>query len=344
LQASKNAGGKKPVYSAGDLHDIADQFARAVLDSDNGNESYLSYVDQIEKFAPGRGAQIKAKFAKGSVNSNVATDNSGSAVTNSTTVTTPDPTPENPTGSVARTMLENAEREKAELKTMDEVKGLGTKSLPKDERDKIVAQARKVISQTHGKDKKITALSMLAAQVAKAGDKDLASEIMRDAERMVNPQPKNYQDFLLSWMLASGYAEADPDKAFPLLENTILRANETISAFVKVAEFIDTSDEMVVDGEVQVGLFGGGMIKDLTSGLGMATGTIRTLAKADFAKTKNLASTFDRTEIRILAKMLVLRAVLDKNAKPDPAEMPANGGSLEVRSARPATRSRSRPN
>ena len=46
-------------------------------------------------------------------------------------------------------------------------------------------------------------------------------------------------------MLASGYAEADPDKAFPLLEDTILRVNDTLAAFIKVGEFIDVAGEMI---------------------------------------------------------------------------------------------------
>ena len=104
--------------------------------------------------------------------------------------------------SQVREALKRADDERQAVKRprkrlMDDIKDLGSKPLPKEERDKVVAQARKIISATPGKDKKIVALSLLAAQVAHAGDKDLADEIMRDAERLVNPQPKNYQDFLL---------------------------------------------------------------------------------------------------------------------------------------------------
>ena len=142
---------------------------------------------------------------------------------------------------------------------------------------------------------------------------------MKDAEAMVNPAPKNYQDFLLSWMLATGYASSNPDKAFPILEETIGRANDTLAAFVKVGEFIDVAEEMIVDGEVQVGAFGGTMVRGLTRELNIADGTIEVLAKADFAKTKALTNRFDRPEIRVLAKMMVLRAVLKPKtvAKPD---------------------------
>ena len=52
------------------------------------------------------------------------------------------------------------------------------------------------------------------------------------------------------------------------------------------------------------------MISGLTRELGSADGTLLLLARADFDKTKSLAYKFDRPEIRILAKMLVLRAVL----------------------------------
>jgi hypothetical protein len=115
-------------------------------------------------------------------------------------------------------------------------------------------------------------------------------------------------------MLVSGYAESDPDKAFPILESAIGRANELISAFVKVGEFIDVTEEMISDGEAQVGAFGGGMIRGLSKELGVAEATIGTLTTADFAKTKALTNRFERPEVRILAKVLVLRSALGKKA------------------------------
>jgi hypothetical protein len=207
-------------------------------------------------------------------------------------------------------------REKSEKELQENVEKLANKQLPKEEREKIVAQARRILTQTPGRDKKIVGLSALAAQVAKAGDKELVAEIMKEAQALVSPQPKNYKEFLLTWMLASGYAEVDPEKAFPLLEETIMRANETLAAFIKVGEFIDVAGEMIDEGEVQVGAFGGQMVRGLTSELGMADNTLRTLARADFKKTRALSNRFDRTEVRILAKMMILRAVLGEDEKP----------------------------
>jgi hypothetical protein len=343
LDEAKKTSGKKPVYERADLRDIAELLADRVMQNDESEYYYgLQSVNVIEKYSPGRAAQIRAKFrsastASNSVNimstdgniANVSTSGYASGSASNANVSNRE--------AIQRADEERANREKAEKKLMDDIKDLGSKPLPKEERDKVVAQTRKIIFQTRGKDKKIVALSMLAGQVAHAGDKDLANEIMGDAERLINPQPKNYQDFLLSWMLASGYAEANPDKAFPLLENTILRANDTISAFIKVGEFIDVNDEMIDDGEVQVGMFGGSMMREVTGELGIANATILSLARADFAKTVNLTNTFDRTEIRVLAKMMVLRAVLDKRTKSSDIDKMSTDGTEETDSTIPPT-------
>lgn len=319
LEKSKKEGGKKPVYSQSDLHSIADVFAQAILNTaDENDSSGVGYADLIEKYAPSRAAQIRAKFRNpnsryyGNTANSVAygVETAGNSMYASNSISN---------SNSSRYQREFEEREKLEQQMREAAEKIGARQLPKEEREKIITQARKILLQMPGRDKKILGLGALAAQVAKAGDKELAGEILKDAQNLVNPQPKNYQDFLFTLMLTAGYAEADPEKAFPMLEDTIYRVNDTISAFVKVGEFIDTAGEMIQDGEVQVGVFGGSMVRGMTSELGIADTTIRTLAKADFTKTKNLANRFDRAEVRILAKMMILRAVLGgkKEAKSD---------------------------
>ncbi len=328
LDASKKANAKKPVYSEGDVRDIADLFAQALLSPTAENDGYSApqFVYQIEKYSPGRAAQIRTKYKVPASDSSVK----NMALAANTAAMAANMAANSMRNSNSAGQHEDAnargiaEREK---EMAEGVKSL-SKSLPKEERDKIVSRARTIISQTRGTEAKIAGLSLLAAQVAKAGDTELADEIMRDAERLINPFPKNYREYLLSWLLVSGYAEANPAKAFPLLESTIIRANDTISAFVKVAEFIDVNEEMVSDGEVQVGAFGGTMLRSMTRELGIANVTLISLAKADFDKTKAITESFDRIEVRVLAKMLVLRALLDEKK---PAAVPdAEVTSVEV--------------
>ena len=325
FESVKKDGGKKPMFSEQNLRDLSELLAQRLLETPPEYDPFsaMYYVDAIEKFAPSRAVQIRAKFGKGNgdgtgtgvgrANKSVATVMLPSSYSANANVNVSGRGSTGTGSNSARFEKDAAAAElkrKTEEQLMKDVESLGTKQLPKEERDKIVAQARKIVSEMGGKDQKIMALSMLAAQVAKAGDKELAGEIMKDAAAMVNPQPKNYKDFILVWMLASGYAEADPDKAFPLLDDAINRLNDTITGVVRIAEFLDVSGEIVDDGEVQVGAFGGSMMREITRGLGVVDGTLRSLAKADMVKTKALTNRFDRPEVRVLAKMLVLRAVM----------------------------------
>ncbi|MGI9055489.1 MAG: hypothetical protein ACR2F2_06770, partial [Pyrinomonadaceae bacterium] len=174
---------------------------------------------------------------------------------------------------------------------------------------------QKMIESIDDPTAKITALSGLAAQIAKSGDQELALQFMKQAESFVNNTPKNYLDYMQMWLLASGYAQVNADKSFPILETAIYNLNDTISAFIKVAEFIDVNGEIIEDGEVQVSGFGGGGItRELIGGLGASEPTIRALSEADFGRMRNLSNKFDRTEVRILAKMLILRAVFDSKS------------------------------
>lgn len=323
LEASKK-NNKRPVYTKNEMRDIADLLARNALDGEKIDEMTAnSIADQIEEYLPSRAVQIRAKYpsAGGAKTKNAyvmrgpgtgappppmvrttATSGQGSAI-----------------GSGYDSGTIEAE-ETEETKAMKDMMKLQNKELPVEERNKIIANGRRILAETKGRDKKIIGLSMLAAQVAKLGDQQLADQIMRDAEGLVNPQPKNAKDFLYSWMLVSGYSESNPEKAFGILDNLVYRANDLLGAAVKIGEFVDVNEEIFNDGEVQIGSFGGSMVRGLTGGLGMGAGPIKSLAKADFQRLAQTTDRFERPEARVLAKMLVLRAIYDEKKKPENAE------------------------
>jgi hypothetical protein len=307
----KKEGGKKPMFTAQNMRDLAEILAQNILEKTSAEQFDASYIELVEKYAPARAIQIRAKFPDKTKNMQTVVTNGNEPRVMVKPTPAAVPIPVTPQSDDAET---RARKEQEDV--MKNVMKLSQKELPKEEREKIVAQARKIINGLGSKQEKLMALSMLASQVAAAGDKELAAEVMKDAQALVNPSPKNYQDFLEIWFLASAYASSDADKAFPLLEDAIFRLNDTLSAFIKVGEFIDVSGEMIEDGEVQVGALGGSMVKGLTQELGVANQTIRNLAVADFGKTKALTNKFDRPEVRILAKMLVLRAILGGETKP----------------------------
>ncbi len=326
LEDSREDPIKKPVYSREDLRELTDILARAILEGDERG-GFRSYLANIEKYNPGRASQIRTKFNIENTGRPQPQRAGGTRGTGSGTSVAP-PAPRSPGGSAVRGSGESAAvrqgidaRERAEQELMAEVMSLNKKELPKEEREKIVAKAREMLMSTSGKDKKLIGLSALAAQVAKAGDKELASELMRDAANLVNPSPKTYQDFLYTWMLISGYAEADPERAFPLLEDTIISLNEVIGSLVRVGEFIDTSEQMIVDGEVQVGAFGSGIAGNISRQLNLATPTIRSLIKVDFDRLQQASNRFNRVETRVLSKMIILRAAFENKPDQKDAEM-----------------------
>ncbi|MDQ3635566.1 MAG: hypothetical protein M3405_13810, partial [Acidobacteriota bacterium] len=117
------------------------------------------------------------------------------------------------------------------------------------------------------------------------------------------------------WMLVGGFSEIDAEKAFPMLENMIYRLNDTISAFVKVGEFIDVSGSMIQNGEVQLGMFGGRLAKDFMKTLNNSDKVLLNLAQVDFNRAADLANKFERPEVQIMAKMLILRSILENKVE-----------------------------
>jgi hypothetical protein len=308
---------KKPLLSDGEMREIAEFIAQMVLGDGTMFNPYSAeqYASAVEKVLPARAAQIRAKYR--SNESAVGSGDSSSIYATNSASEYRGPTIGNSNSAGANAARDAARKEQERLETelASSVKQVSQKDLPKEEREKIVARAREILMKTPGREKKLMGISMLAAQVRQAGDKELASELMRDAAALVNANPKNYQDFIFTWMLVAGYAEADPDKAFPLLEDSIMRANELINSFIRVGEFIDVQGEMIVDGEVQVGAFGGEMIRGLTREIGIAESTLKSLVRIDFDKTRAIANRVERPEVRVLAKVLVLRSALSKSSK-----------------------------
>jgi len=322
LDQSRTMSGQRGIFTDAQLRDLAEALAQAVLARpQDAPIPIANYARDVERFQPGRAVQIRNRAqARTSV-----TTRPGGAPPPIARPANAGEMSYSATGSGnSAQMAARMQREQQEKRTLDDVMKLTSAKLPNDQREKVITQARRSILAMPGKDKKVTGLSLLAAQVYKLGDKDLAAEIMRDAASFVNPQPRNYQEFILSWLLAAGYSSMDSDRSFSILEDTVNRCNDVIEAAVKVAEFMDTNDEIIIDGELQIGGFGGGasMLKSLTNTLAGFDPTIQALAKSDFQKTRDLTNRFNRPEARVFAKMLVLRAVLGKQ-QPKPAAKPA---------------------
>lgn len=314
LDETKGIADKTPIFSENSLKELADSSSNALLRKTNLEETYYldSFYDSVNKLSPVSARRLKAKF-KDSITGSNKSDTAGrvkirEAIVDGIAIK----------GSDNSTMLDDEAEIKAQAEKTDLMEALRdpkNSKISDENKEKFVGDAKRVIEKMDEPIEKITALSGLALSIKQLGDEKLASELMSEASLLINSQPVNFMEYMQTWMLASGYSSIDAEKAFPILEDAIFRLNDTISAFVKVGQFIDVSGEMVIDDEVQLGSFGGGMTQGLLGSIKVADSTISNLATANFAKTKSLADRFNRPEVRILAKMMILKSILGDDAE-----------------------------
>ena len=284
-----------PRLTREELRDAVAFYAEEILKGDDRPYFDLSV---IEKYASASASRIRTKFGlnqTSSVITNSAERNtmsgSANAVSNTTVLTS---------NSASNSKGSNGADE------------LFKPDMSKEELEKFVARTRQSIMAMRARDKKVKALGDLAGQVAKAGDKNLAASIMRDASSLVEAYPKNYKDYRLAFALVGGYANVDPDRAFSILDVLLGRVNDSVAALVKVGELIDLNGSIVVDGELQAGAYGGGLLRQISDDLAVADSTIKALADVDIARTAAAADRLDRPEVRLLGKLMIVKAILGK--------------------------------
>lgn len=323
IEEFKKNPNKKPVFSEKDLQEIAEVLAQNILvEEEIGDYQMESYLTSIKPFAPSRAAQIQAKYQSSKNKTEIdSMELAANKLANSVYASNTNANMGEENLTPQQKAL--AEKRKKQEGLIKELGNLQVLKLPAEERKKFIEKARQIVLTMNDPNQKIMALNLLAVQVKQLGDLELASDLISQANSLVNPQPVNYMDYLQTWMLAAGYAELDVEKAFPILENTVYRLNDTISAFVKVGEFMDVSGSMVQNGEVQLGMFGGRLSKNLMGTLNNYEKILFNLAEKDFDRTRDLANKFERPEVQIMAKMLILRSILEKKIeKKEEPEIP----------------------
>ena len=177
----------------------------------------------------------------------------------------------------------------AHRKQIDELKELLPKIRRKGERARAMVETALILKE-QGEDAAAVAWLDEAAAMIKA---DWKSETQTNA--------------LLT--LLSAYALIDPPKAFALAERTIDQANSQISMLLLL-------DRVVKIGAVKKGEItleqAGVMPLDLLLfkyGKGVAA-----LAKTDFIRTRALADRFERPELRVMARLLIVKGILSPDS------------------------------
>jgi len=166
------------------------------------------------------------------------------------------------------------------------------------------AEARKLIAQTTKTDERVRQLLDLAEAQAAKGDSRAALETLNEVQGSLPAKPRNSSELDLQIRLAETFAVADPDRSFALLSSTIDQINDLMDATARVANFISWSAP-IKDNEFDI------ESKTGVPGLDMLLSQrVKTLAAADFAKTRSLFDKFQRPEIRVAAYLYLSRVIL----------------------------------
>ncbi|MCO6511821.1 MAG: hypothetical protein J5I65_13605 [Aridibacter famidurans] len=320
------AGPVRPLFDPAEIRNLAEALGRVVLgmeaDELARSGGGMQYASFIRPFAPEIADQIQKKFARGN-GIGVGTGIGGGPVVQGTGNRPPPPPPPPPPAALpapspAAGSVSDADKQgerAAELEAM--------MSSSEDSPEKEAAVREYVSKALQGLAQIDDPLARTAGYVAVSdrldslGQKEAASEVLNEAFRAVTPNPRNHQEYLQTWTLAGALVDRQPEKAFAMIEDLVFRLNGVVSNFHGFAEFLDSNGEILDEGELQFGGFGGGMMAQMMRTLDSTGQIVRKLAETDLARTRALAERFDRPEIRVTARLLILKSFVSETKAKD---------------------------
>jgi hypothetical protein len=153
-----------------------------------------------------------------------------------------------------------------------------------------------------------------AGNMAKAGEVEFAFEILKQSKLIVPAENKTADNVILSLEFAKVYSLIDPDQSFHILESTIPVLNSALEDYIKVRIFSGTDLDFIENGEINMfaAKQDGEFSKTVFQNLADNEQTIRNLADVDFLRAKNLADKFNRPELKIEMKLLIINNLLEQ--------------------------------
>lgn len=173
-----------------------------------------------------------------------------------------------------------------------------------------LAEARQILGKLRGVDR-AQMLVHLGTAAASRGDKTSASQFLEEAWGMVNPKPENYNELQMQINIAGAYNSFAPERSFGIIEGLTGQLNEMLSA----AEVLNGFEQQYYkQGELL------SSSSNLSGMLDSYDNELASLARTDFERAKNIAGSFQRREVRIMARLRIAQEILSGND----AELPVS--------------------
>jgi hypothetical protein len=177
-----------------------------------------------------------------------------------------------------------------------------------------VDEVQKLLPSIRLKEKRAVAMAEVAMMLEKKGKHDEALGLLDEAHALVKLDltSQAQSEALLAVLLAD--AIVDSDRAFTAIEPIIDRANDNLAKLLLLDKLIKSG--FVKDGEIKLrnaGIFSLDFVI-FRYGKGVVA-----LASADFNRTKALTDRLQRNELRVMARLLMVQALLGRGEQTAPA-------------------------
>ncbi|MEW6731782.1 MAG: hypothetical protein AB1489_10680 [Acidobacteriota bacterium] len=177
-------------------------------------------------------------------------------------------------------------------------------------------EARRLLSQVRSFEERITILTQLVSTMMGKGNKSAARQLLSEARALMSGAPENAIQLAAQMQIAYAYANLEPATSFGLIEPIIDKLNELIAAAAVLDGFDNPYARRFKNGEM---IMAGDL---LYHGQGLLP-----LVRADFERALATANRFEREELKLLARLIVVEGLLtppNSEAIPDtPPEQPS---------------------
>jgi hypothetical protein len=183
-----------------------------------------------------------------------------------------------------------------------------------------VEGAQALLARAKSTDERVGMLIQLARAVAVKGDQKSAVNFLEEAWTLIGGRARGQLQFTMQLQLAQVYAPFAPTRAFEIVEASITHLNELVAAAAVLEGF---GQEAFAQEELKA--------QDgyLWNALATQSGeTLAALARVNFDQARSAADRFQRPELRLQARLAVVRGILVKEGERNNFNRQRRGGGV----------------
>ena len=173
--------------------------------------------------------------------------------------------------------------------------------------DNKLDEVQKIVDKSTSDSSKIKLLVNLAVGYEKKKTEEThktALNLMTDAQKLVGDIPESREEVADIMKIVAGYAEIEPEKAFPLLNPLTEMTNDMLTAYALLSKY-NKSENMFKQGELIYTQAVGSTANYLQYGK-----ELKLLATADFGKVKSIIDNLRRDDVKTLMRILLAQSII----------------------------------